>query len=292
MPGIRSRGWCFTLNFERPHPNLFKQEFAERLLDEFNPKFLIVGLEKAPTTGQHHLQGYVYFLNARVFPKFHDLKPHWEPAKGSGPQNVEYCSKEDEDPFVFGDCPKDSKKAGKAAWDDALAAAREGNLQEIPAKMYVSHYATWHTIASREGVKPDTIDGELLNEWHWGAAGVGKSRNVRQLYPAFYIKAKNKWWDGYDKEETVIIDDWSPFTVGLTDYLKEWADRYPFQAEVKNGSAVIRPKRIVITSQYSIDQVWTDEETRAALKRRFKVVHYASSPYAPSQLHPKFDPWA
>lgn len=276
----RSRGWCFTLQVIVPQLPIHEVEEVEtkvmvgKQLESLGALFVVIGLETAPTTGQRHLQGYVYFKNARVRPNLEPLKPHWEPAKGSGPQNLEYCTKEDDDPFIFGECPKDSKKAGAAAWEDALASARAGDLASIPPKMYVSHYATWHKIMSLEGDKPVVQDGNLLNEWHWGPAGVGKSRAARLLYPEYYLKAKSKWWDGYRGEDTVIIDDWSPFTVGLTDVLKEWADRYPFQAEVKNGMQLIRPKRIVITSQYSIEQVWSDEETRAAMRRRFRVTHY------------------
>lgn len=39
----------------------------------------------------------------------------------------------------------------------------------------------------------------LQNEWHYGPTGVGKSRGVRLTYGAegIYMKAFNKWWDGY-----------------------------------------------------------------------------------------------
>jgi hypothetical protein len=56
--------------------------------------------------------------------------------------------------------------------------------------------------------------------------------------------------------------------------LKIWADRYPFNAETKGGMLAIRPKKLVITSNYSPDDPkfeWDAEET-AAIKRRFKII--------------------
>jgi hypothetical protein len=56
--------------------------------------------------------------------------------------------------------------------------------------------------------------------------------------------------------------------------LKEWSDHYPFQAEVKGSSMVIRPKIFVVTSQYKIEDIFTDPETVSALQRRFQVTRF------------------
>ena len=55
----------------------------------------------------------------------------------------------------------------------------------------------------------ETLDS-LQNEYHWGASGTGKSRSVRERYPDAYIKSNNVWWDGYNDEETVIIEEFGP----------------------------------------------------------------------------------
>lgn len=108
--------------------------------------------------------------------------------------------------------------------------------------------------------------------WITGLAGSGKTRAVLDQFPEAYPKPRSSWWDGYQGEEIVYVDDVDKYDVRLGGPLKLWADAYPFIAENKGGSKKIRPKRLVVTSQYRIEEIWTDEETRAALLRRFVVI--------------------
>lgn len=83
----------------------------------------------------------------------------------------------------------------------------------------------------------------------------------------------SKWWDSYSDQEVVLIDDVDYNQVNWIGYfLKIWSDHYPFIAEVKGGSKLIRPKKVIVTSQYSIDNLFNDEELKKALKRRFKEI--------------------
>lgn len=89
----RSRGWCFTLN------NYTEEEF-KKMSDGDHMKTLekwIVGKEIGES-GTKHLQGYYYFKNARTLKKMKEIdeRAHWETAKGSPKQNLDYCSKDGE----------------------------------------------------------------------------------------------------------------------------------------------------------------------------------------------------
>lgn len=60
----------------------------------------------------------------------------------------------------------------------------------------------------------------------------------------------------------------------LGQQLKIWTDRYGCVLETKGGAVADEYDWFVVTSQYSIEDIWQDDpETIAALKRRFKVIH-------------------
>jgi len=51
-------------------------------------------------------------------------------------------------------------------------------------------------------------EGERKCFWLYGKPGTGKSRMAHEI-PNAYRKPLSKWWDGYNYEETIIIDDFS-----------------------------------------------------------------------------------
>jgi len=116
--------------------------------------------------------------------------------------------------------------------------------------------------------------------WICGLPGIGKSRWARDNLPNPYFKSMNKWWDGYQAgQSNVIIDDFDRNGVCLSHYLKIWADSYHgWLGEVKNDSVYPYIKRLVVTSNYRIRELFGpglgnpsgDEQTCLAILRRFR----------------------
>lgn len=97
----RSRGWCFTLN------NYTNSDIAYVTdIEALKYKYLVAGFEIGDS-GTPHIQGYVYFENAKTFTAVQNLFPntHLEPMKGSIKQAIDYC-KEDGDYYEVGTEPK------------------------------------------------------------------------------------------------------------------------------------------------------------------------------------------
>lgn len=115
------------------------------------------------------------------------------------------------------------------------------------------------------GLKVDCKSNPVLqNEWHYGATGLGKSRPLREAHPDAYIKDANMWWDHYQGEKVVIIEDLGPKMIGAQK-LKVWGDHYPFAAEGKGYCMKIRPEKILITSNWSIKECYPEPQDYEAL---------------------------
>jgi len=88
----------------------------------------------------------------------------------------------------------------------------------------------------------------------------------------------NKWWESYNGEEVVLIEDVGLSHGWMGDFLKIWGDRYGFRAEIKCDSTVLRPKKIIVTSNYSPEMLWPDKNVHEPILRRFKLIHLDKRP--------------
>ena len=259
--GFKAKNWCFTIN------NYL--DFPKELPRGPPPvRYLCFGKEVS-RSGTPHLQGFISFVNA-VYRPSRFLQQygngHFERARGTADENADYCSKEGD--FVeFGTRPQSrtaqghhGKRGGEIEqerWEEAWRLAKEGKVEEIQADIRLRHYSTILKVAAKYAKPPKELT-ELDNTWIWGPPGTGKSMWVHRMYPGGYKKGFSKWFDGFREDEeghkTVILDDLHP-KFGQKEELKNWADLYPFVAEYKGGVMVIRPERIVVTSNYSPAQV-------------------------------------
>ncbi len=269
----RSRGWCYTIN----NPDEQDGLAIEFMCANGHAKYAIYGRETG-YEGTEHFQGYIQFGTVKSFKQVKRFMPraHWEKARGSPYANYMYCSK-DGDIQEWGTRPVSNKENGqkeKDRWLSIWEKAKNGDIELIEPQVKVQYYGSLRAI-SKDYMRKAADAVRETGVWIWGKTGVGKSRKAREDYPNAYLKMCNKWWDGYQGEDTVIMDDVDPDNaVWLCYYLKIWCDRYSFLAEIKGGAMQIRPKWFVVTSQYTIEACFRDKpEAIKALRRRCKVIH-------------------
>jgi len=263
----RSRGWCFTINNYNEDDENVVYDWA------WDSKYICVGREVGEQLTPH-LQGFIYYNNARTFNQMKQKheSAHWEQMEGTPKQAADYCKK-DGDFFEWGTPPftqEQKGECGKQSIKERWELAKQGKFEELPPeliKTYEYIYSKFQEVEDRP---------TLENIWIFGPSGCGKSRWVRDNYPQFYNKGMNKWWDGYQREDVILLDDMDLSHGKFIGYfLKIWADHYAFNAEVKGGMLKIRPKIVIVTSQYTIEQVFQEErETINALHRRFKRMNW------------------
>nr|WAE43193.1 MAG: replication associated protein [Cressdnaviricota sp.] len=262
----RSRNYVFTRNN-------FVDTVQEDTLD---CRFISYAKEIAPSTGTPHLQGYVCFTDAKTHSSVKKLlKGSWcEPMKGSIQENDIYASKFDI-PTERGDKPlsnDDKGRANQLRWHRTRQLAKEGRLDDIDADLYIKHYSTLKRIQSDNQPKIEPTDVKCY--WICGPPGTGKSHEVYYTFPDAYKKNMDKpdWFDHYNMEDVVYLEDIDKYQVKWAGLLKRLSDKWPMQAQIKGDMKMIRPKTIIVTSNYTIDGIWDDAVTREALGRRFKLI--------------------
>lgn len=275
---MASRNWLFTVN---DIPEGYGH-ILERIANRKSVGYIVVGRERAPTTDHVHLQGFIKFVNVRKFKGVKKLlselnNPRLDIGDGKAYAMMEYCKK-DGDFLEYGEPPLSPAEAGKKGGDRIRDAHREccelaeagefKTMKRMHPNLYTRYYRTWMAMHKDFGDRPKDLL-EVTGVWIFGPSGSGKSHYARETYPGFYDKPCNKWFDNYQGERFVLIDDFDKKHDVLAHHLKRWADRYAFSAEIKGSQINLRPERIVVTSQYRISEIWTDRETVDALERRF-----------------------
>lgn len=243
-------------------------------------------LECCPETKKLHIQGMAYcketirwgFMGTTHKEKCND------PLK-----SIEYCSKEEsrvQGPWEFGNRPTFNIKGQKEeARRKLLAEKNKLLLEKTPIQLIEEGIIPLSSLPGIVKAKnmygminPGEPKQKQLNLWIHGEPGCGKTWFAKNVFKqSLYEKAQNKWFDGFQGEDYVLIDDFDKQGTGLGHYLKIWADRYfGFKSETKGGTIQPNFKRLIITSNYTPEQLWGgpfgDDILVKAIERRFFIV--------------------
>lgn len=267
-----------TRNFFFTH-YITTQEEIERILTLQGARYVLFGEEVCPKTGRQHLQGMACFKDAKTYGAF----KRWFGCPGVHVSNVfnipgavTYCKK-DNKWHESGVCPTTSQDRGAAnaeKWEMTRKQARQGAIDEIIAEHYIKYYNTLKKIQEDVKLQAPLDDTTEQHLWFYGGTGTGKSRTAREAFPEAYMKMCNKWWDGYNRHQVIIIEDFDKNHSVLCHHLKIWGDRYPFLGEHKGGTTKIRPNLVIVTSNFRPEDIWTETCDLEPILRRYRVVRF------------------
>lgn len=265
----RAKHWCLTIN------NYGDADICQFENIKESATYFVYGKEVGDS-GTRHLQCYISFKTAKYRNAVARIWPtaFIEMSLGTPQQASDYCKK-DGKYEEFGTLPVNGRAKGgestKAKWAEIAKFAVEKNLvqiQESHPREFVSNYRNLKQIGFDFAQKPADL-ASPCGIWMYGEAGVGKSFTSRKENPGAFMKMMNKWWDNYNNEDVVILEDMDPsYAQSMQYFLKIWTDAYAFPVEIKNHSVMIRPKKFIITSQYTPEEIWQDKKIIEAIRRR------------------------
>lgn len=257
MSTKKARAWTFT-EFEDPQvlwAGLQTGEMPEGI------KYIVMGFETCPETERLHLQGYCQLKEPHPLSwmkKSLSHTAHFEIAARGFQENFDYCTKDGEW-YEYGSRPSHGKRSDLVAVKEDLDAGRTMiQISEDHFAAYIRYnkgfnlYRDMHT-------KPRT--GPVETYLFIGPPGTGKTRKALELFPDAYMKSPGKWWDNYQGEKTVILDEHnSPWFTW--DFLLRLIDPIglPLSVEFKGGNMQCLATTFVITCNRDPSEWYSDEK--------------------------------
>jgi len=121
--------------------------------------------------------------------------------------------------------------------------------------------------------EPPTREG-LTVEVAWGESGTGKSTwAFGEAGDDYYVWTPSEtgcWFDGYDGQKTLILDDFDGSCMGYRLFLRV-CDRWPLRVWVKHGMEHARWVKVLITSNLDPSN-WYPSSAFGPISRRMTIV--------------------
>ncbi len=265
MKRVQSKHFMFTINNPLQPLNNPPIDFeAWRRVPEYVIYQLEIGENETP-----HLQGYICFsgqIRASTLRTLLGDVGHIEKRLGKHSQAKTYCSKEDtriSGPWIFGD--DEGIPEGQGARTDMIGLKRDLDENHKLTVIADNHFALWlrypKAIKMYKRLKSNKRNWVMEIITLIGGTGVGKTHWAyehygQDIYTVPPTKASGCYWDDYDGQDTVLVDEMygNRFSHG---FLLMLTDKYPFTVPDHGGLLNFSSKRIIFTSNADPDAWYT-----------------------------------
>lgn len=280
----RGRNFCFTINFAEKNSVFFRLLDPEKWAHVVS--YCVYQLE-CGAEGTLHYQGYLECIGKQSFAALHLLEgletAHFELRRGTGPQAIAYCKKQDET-FI----------EGPWEWGEPKAPGSRTDLYEIQQKIHdgvslkqiaIDHYASFirHHKSFREYKRIVTTTRTFKSRVFLfiGPPGKGKSTimkliasRIGSVYKAPQPKGSGWYFDDYDGEDVFMIDEFDGNVCKPT-FFNYLCDEHECVIPVHGGAGhQMVSKTIFIGTNYLPRQWWKNRNAAQLLQttRRIDVV--------------------
>lgn len=274
----QARNYCFTINFKdfREIPQLCPEEWPQWI--GYAIWQLEIGEEGVP-----HYQGYLECIGKKSMIQLHEIedfaRARFAVRHGSQQSNILYCSKEEgrlEGPFVHG-TPKEQGRRS-----DLLDVRDQVQSKRPISELYENNFATMIRYGKaikeykRTVTRPRDFKSTVI--LIVGPAGTGKSRFAHQLarslgsvYKVPFPKGSGLYWDDYDGQDVVILDEFDGYYMRPTDF-NGLCDRYEHTVPVHGGAGhQFVSKYILIISNYH-PKFWWKKRSQHQLQQTMRRI--------------------
>lgn len=283
---LRKRNWCFTdWHDEGEYGDYRNWEELPR-----GVRYIVWQEEECENTGRLHLQGYIEFEDStrmqRVKQTLGSEVVHLEGRKGTAGEASTYCKK------------RDTRVEGGLAGELGELGGRQGHRSDLESVSvdvlagkpirYIAKTYPASFIRYNRGIKALRFHTLEIPDWRsvrtlvlHGTTGSGKTRLARHIgnergggvYCIRQPEGSQTWWDGYDGQRTLIIDEfygwfkWSLFLGVL--------DGHELRLPVKGDHSYALWDLVIITSNREPIQ-WYERGIPPELKRRIGRTEFLS----------------
>lgn len=279
---------CFTLN------NYTNEEYEDLWNEDTN--YCVLGKEVG-NQGTPHIQGYIEFKNPRNISSIKKKFPriHLEEREGTSKDASNYCKKGEQQKDEW----KAEKEKGKnwglnAKFEEKGELSNQGKRNDLDratnmivnnqplrqvAMTYPKEYVKFHKglLSLHNILKPPRTTRPKCY-WFHGVTGTGKTYKAKNLGASYYIKSSTKWWDGYDQQEVVIIDDFRKDNFPFDEILR-WLDENECIVEVKGSTIQLNSPIMVITCDVAPYIYWQGNDLDQLMRRLTGGVEYFRDPW-------------